>query len=387
MMNYSLYNTTQSNMTTENISILQDEEEFKSVMEFERAVHLAVSVIFGIVVLIGFLGNLLVIIVVWSNTQMQNTTNILIVSLAFADLSFIIFCVPFTAAKYVMSTWPFGDVWCKISSYLMYVCAFASVYTLVLMSLDRYLAVVHPITSMKIRTTRNANILVILTWIVILGANLPAAFHFHYFEYPFYDFNRSTCILAEDMNSVVAQRFHACFFGFGYVLPLTLICVLYGFMLKRLLYGVVPGGSQRAESIRSKKRVTKMIIIVVGIFALCWLPIQILFMFQYFGNFPHTVVTFGIQMTCNCLAYMNSCVNPILYAFLSENFRRSFRKLLCCKGPVSTKFEYERTHAPRGVDKETKEMLLNNLNNTNTTDTNTKDKNSNTENTLKVTNF
>ena len=90
-------------------------------------------------------------------------------------------------------------------------------------------------------------------------------------------------------------------------------------------------------------------------------------------------------MTGNCLAYMNSCVNPILYAFLSENFRRSFRKLLCCKGPVSTKFEYERTHAPRGGDKETKEMLLNNLNHTN--DCQTKDKNCNSENTLKVTNF
>ncbi|XP_052070574.1 allatostatin-A receptor-like [Mytilus californianus] len=369
-----MMNSTMSNNLSESI-----QGEMESALAFERAVHLAVSIIFGIVVLVGFLGNLLVIIVVWSNTQMQNTTNILIVSLAFADLSFIIFCVPFTATKYVMSTWPFGTLWCKISSYLMYVCAFASVYTLVLMSLDRYLAVVHPITSMKIRNRRNANFLVVLTWIVILGSNLPAAFEFHVLEYKFYESNRSTCIL--EQNFSVARRFHGCFFAFGYVLPLTLICVLYGFMLKRLLYGVVPGGSQRAESIRSKKRVTKMIIIVVGIFALCWLPIQIMFLVQYFGHFEANPITFGIQMTANCLAYMNSCVNPILYAFLSENFRRSFRKLLCCKGQVSTKFEYERTHAPRGADKETKEMLLNNLNHTNN-DCSTKDKNCNTENTV-----
>jgi allatostatin receptor len=375
-------NLTNATMSTDrNIS----DSELDDMLAFERVVHLTVSLIFGIIVLLGFLGNLLVIIVVWSNTQMQNTTNILIVSLAFADLSFIIFCVPFTAARYALATWPFGSVWCKISSYLMYVCAFASVYTLVLMSLDRYLAVVHPFTSIKIRNRRNANLLVFLTWIIILGANLPVAFEFHVIEYAYYDRNRSTCLLVTNHTEPAARIYHGCFFGFGYVLPLTLICVLYGFMLKRLLYGVVPGGSQRAESIRSKKRVTKMIIIVVGIFALCWLPIQILFMIQYFGHFEPSIVNFGIQMTCNCLAYVNSCVNPILYAFLSENFRRSFRKLLCCKQPASTKFEYERTHAPRGNDKETKEMLLNNLNHT--SDGNSKDKNCNSENTLKVTNF
>lgn len=379
LSNVNFTNATMANSTPVNHEMLDN-------LEFEQVVHLAVSIIFGIIVVLGLVGNLLVIIVVWSNTQMQNTTNILIVSLAFADMTFIIFCVPFTAAKYVLSTWPFGDVWCKISSYLMYVCAFASVYTLVLMSLDRYLAVVHPITSMKIRTRRNANLLVFLTWMIILGSNMPTLLQHHVIEYTFYDMNRSTCLLYTNTSDPVARSFHACFFVFGYVLPLTLICFLYGFMLKRLLYGVVPGGSQRAESIRSKKRVTKMIVIVVGIFALCWLPIQILFMIQVFSNFfEANVATFGIQMTSNCLAYMNSCVNPILYAFLSENFRRSFRKLLCCKAPVSTKFEYERTHAPRGTDKETKEMLLNNLNHIN--DCNSKDKNCNSENTLKVTNF
>ena len=187
-------NSIMTNTTTMANYSIQELEEFE---EFERVVHLSVSIIFGIIVLVGFLGNLLVIIVVWSNTQMQNTTNILIVSLAFADLSFIIFCVPFTATKYVLSTWPFGDVWCKMSSYLMYVSAFASVYTLVLMSLDRYLAVVHPITSMKIRNRRNATLLVCLTWIIILASNLPAAFQFHVIEYNFYGRNRSTCLLVD----------------------------------------------------------------------------------------------------------------------------------------------------------------------------------------------
>jgi hypothetical protein len=61
-------------------------------------------------------------------------------------------------------------------------------------------------------------------------------FEFHVIEYAYYDRNRSTCLLVTNHTEPAARIYHGCFFGFGYVLPLTLICVLYGFMLKRLLY-------------------------------------------------------------------------------------------------------------------------------------------------------
>jgi allatostatin receptor len=93
-----------------------------------------------------------VVLVVAVNQQMRSTTNLLIINLAVADLLFIVFCVPFTATDYMLPFWPFGDVWCKIVQYLIVVTAYASVYTLVLMSLDRFMAVVHPIASMSVST-------------------------------------------------------------------------------------------------------------------------------------------------------------------------------------------------------------------------------------------
>lgn len=103
----------------------------------EKIVRVIVPVFFGMIGILGLIGNTLVVIVVAANPGMRSTTNILIINLAVADLLFVIFCIPFTATDFVLPFWPFGNVWCKIVQYLIIVTAYASVYTLVLMSLDR----------------------------------------------------------------------------------------------------------------------------------------------------------------------------------------------------------------------------------------------------------
>lgn len=97
-----------------------------------------VTICFSLIGIMGFIGNTLVIYVVLPNPQMRNTTNLLIINLAIADLLFTIFCVPFTAIDYTLAVWPLGNAWCKIVQYLIIVSALASIYTLVLMSLDRF---------------------------------------------------------------------------------------------------------------------------------------------------------------------------------------------------------------------------------------------------------
>jgi hypothetical protein len=98
-------------LPTNNITMVyQDQGDFT----FEAVVKIVVPIIFSLIAILGFAGNMLVIIVVSFNHQMRNTTNILILNLAIADLFFSLICVPFTAMVYSMSTWPFGSVWCKI---------------------------------------------------------------------------------------------------------------------------------------------------------------------------------------------------------------------------------------------------------------------------------
>lgn len=106
---------------------------------------LFVPLAFGVIAFLGIIGNALVIIIVSTNPQMRSTTNVLILNLAFADLLFIVFCVPFTATDYVLNDWPFGLTVCQAVQYLIYVTSYVSIYTLILMSIDRFLAVVFPV--------------------------------------------------------------------------------------------------------------------------------------------------------------------------------------------------------------------------------------------------
>ena len=303
-----------------------------------------VPVLFGIVDIIGFSGNLLVIIVIVGYATMRNSTNILIVSLALADLSFIIFCVPFTAMVYVTGTWPLPQSLCQLYIFTTYFSVYCSVYTLVLMCFDRFLAVVFPLRSRLWRTKKNTIITVIITWIVIIFATMPISLSSRVFYVTETD-NVTMCHrlichngwiiehtregILTGVNGYHSRIFYGIFFALGYAFPLTMICIFYSILIKELLCGRVAKMSKSLEAHRGKRKATKLVIVVVIVFAACWLPIQVVFMIQNFYDDIPTVTFRFFHILGNILSYGNSCVNPILYAFFSDTFRMGFASLLC----------------------------------------------------------
>ena len=128
--------------------ISEDEEYRKAIFNLIRILTtIIVPITFGIIAFLGVIGNTLVIVVVLTNHQMRSTTNVLILNLAVADLLFVIFCIPFTATDYVLNEWLFGLLVCQAVQYLIYVTSYVSIYTLILMSIDRFLAVVFPVNN------------------------------------------------------------------------------------------------------------------------------------------------------------------------------------------------------------------------------------------------
>ncbi|KAG5680235.1 hypothetical protein PVAND_009758 [Polypedilum vanderplanki] len=307
------------NCTTEDESYIDD---------LERSISLSVFILFGFIFIAGLIGNGLVVLVVAANPLMRSTTNILIINLAVADLLFVIFCIPFTATDYILNSWPFGSFLCSFVQYMIIVTCHASVYTLVLMSVDRYIAIVHPISGISIRTEKNATLAIGVAWLFITTCCIPWGFAHGLVTFANDEYEEETKCIFSSHEGYNHPIFQISFFLSSYVVPLTLISVLYVCMLLSLWKGT--GTRVSAESRRGKKRVTRMIVAVVLAFAACWLPIHIILVLKSINAYHQTTTLVAFQIISHVLAYTNSCINPILYCFLSENFRKAFRKVVNC---------------------------------------------------------
>ncbi|KAL9892608.1 allatostatin A receptor 2 [Glossina fuscipes fuscipes] len=319
------------NSSTE-LLISDEDEEFKTFYpEIQSLVTIIVPVCFGIIALTGFFGNTLVILVVLFNKKMHSTTNLLIVNLAVADLLFVVLCIPFTGTDYVMENWPFGDTWCRIVHYLIVVTALASIYTLVLMSVDRFLAVVHPIRSRILRSKKVIKIsCVIILWIAIVTITAPVIMLHGTVKYKPLGVTMVTCCFKNSNSFLSVADYQITFFAGSYLFPLMTISGLYLRMITRLWR---QGGDIRmsVESQRGRKRVTRLVVVLVITFALLWLPIQLILLLKALNLYHATTkLKVVLQIVAQLLAYTSSCINPVLYAFLSDNFRKAFHKAINC---------------------------------------------------------
>lgn len=106
-------------------------------------------------------------------TKMKTATNIYIFNLALAD-ALVTTTMPFQSTVYLMNSWPFGDVLCKIVISIDYYNMFTSIFTLTMMSVDRYIAVCHPVKALDFRTPMKAKIINICIWLLSSSVGISA---------------------------------------------------------------------------------------------------------------------------------------------------------------------------------------------------------------------
>uniref|UniRef100_A0A8C5X567 Galanin receptor type 1 n=1 Tax=Malurus cyaneus samueli TaxID=2593467 RepID=A0A8C5X567_9PASS len=291
-----------------------------------------VPVLFGLIFLLGMVGNTLVLVVLGrlrpGGRPSRSATNIFILNLSIADFSFLLFCVPFQATIYSLPEWIFGAFFCKWVHYLAMATMLVSIFTLVAMSVDRYIAVVHAKRSPCIRSKRNAALGVAVIWLLSLLIAIPVAQHQALMSGHQQAPNSSFCWEHWAHGSTAKQMYKITILLVGYLLPLLLITCCYAKVLHHL-HTKVKNISKKSE--RSKKKTAQTVLLVVAVFLLSWLPHHIITMWAEFGHFPLNNISFTFRIISHCLAYGNSCINPILYAFLSENFRKACRQVFTCK--------------------------------------------------------
>ncbi|KAG7512388.1 delta-type opioid receptor-like [Solea senegalensis] len=138
-------------------------------------IAIVITALYSIVCMVGLVGNVLVMYIIIRYTKMKTATNIYIFNLALAD-AMVTSTLPFQSVNYLMGTWPFGDLLCKMVMSIDYYNMFTSIFTLTTMSIDRYVAVCHPVKALDFRTPRNAKIVNVCNWILSSAIGLPVMF-------------------------------------------------------------------------------------------------------------------------------------------------------------------------------------------------------------------
>ncbi|XP_016099703.1 C5a anaphylatoxin chemotactic receptor 1-like [Sinocyclocheilus grahami] len=277
--------------------------------------HWIVLVCFFIVFLLGVPGNALV---VWVTAfRMPNSVNAQwFLNLAIADLlcclSLPLLMVPLAQDQH----WPYGALGCKLLSGLFYMMMYCSVLLLVVISLDRFLLVTKPVWCQNHRNTRQARCVCLVVWILALLAGSPQFAHMGIHEVS------KTKTLCEGRYSNLGHAWSVtltrCFLSF--LLPFLIICISHWKVFLTTSSGRGQKGSDKSA------RALRVILALVLSFFLCWIPLNIvdilLLMMQKQSHNVLANLHLAHVLTL-CLAYINSCLNPLLYVCLGRGFKES----------------------------------------------------------------
>ncbi|KAG8506337.1 Somatostatin receptor type 5 [Galemys pyrenaicus] len=293
-----------------------------------------VVALYLLVCALGLGGNALVIYVVLRHAKMKTVTNIYILNLAVADVLFML-GLPFLATQYAMSYWPFGAVLCRLVTTLDGVNQFTSIFCLTVMSVDRYLAVVHPIRSARWRRPRVAKLTSSAVWAFSLLMSLPLVVFADVQE------GWGTCNVSwPEPVGLWGAVFIVYTAVLGFLGPLLVICLCYLLLVVKVKASRVRVGAPRR---RSERKATRMVLVLVLVFVGCWLPFFTVNIVNLAIVLPEEPLATGAYFLVVVLSYANSCANPVLYGFLSDNFRQSFRKVLCLRQGLGTAEDVDTT--------------------------------------------
>uniref|UniRef100_A0A3B3V5Z0 Opioid receptor delta 1 n=1 Tax=Poecilia latipinna TaxID=48699 RepID=A0A3B3V5Z0_9TELE len=257
-------------------------------------IAVSITALYSVICVVGLLGNVLVMYGVVRYTKMKTATNIYIFNLALAD-ALATSTLPFQSAKYLMNTWPFGQALCKLIIAIDYYNMFTSIFTLTMMSVDRYIAVCHPVKALGFRTPVKAKMINVLIWVLSSAIGVP--------------------IMVMAVTRVTEAGNITCMLKFPdpdwYWDTVTKICVF-------IFAFVVP----------------VMIFIIVRT------------MVEIDTRNPFVIASWHLSIA---LGYTNSSLNPVLYAFLDENFKRCFRDFCL---PCRTRMEQTSVTSARNTTRE-----------------------------------
>ncbi|XP_054856250.1 thyrotropin-releasing hormone receptor-like [Eublepharis macularius] len=322
-----------------NISLASSDAIF-DVLEYKA---LSVFLVLGVCG-VGIVGNAMVVLVVTTTRDMRTPTNCYLVSLAVADLMVLVAAGLPNVTESLMGTWIYGYIGCLSITYFQYLGINVSSCSITAFTVERYIAICHPMKAQTMCTVSRAKRIIAFLW------SLTSVYCLLWFF--LVDINVGKSRQVECGYKVSRNLYLPIYlldFALFFVTPLCLAMVLYGLIGRVLFRSPVPrqpaalakhcrdsngkernGSSGTSGPVSSRKQVTKMLAVVVVLFALLWMPYRTLVLVNSFMERPYLDRWF--VLFCRVCVYANSAVNPVIYNLMSRKFCLAFKNLCKCRG-------------------------------------------------------
>ncbi|XP_078378863.1 somatostatin receptor type 5-like [Oculina patagonica] len=274
------------------------------------------TALFSLLMIFSLVGNILVCFAVYRNPRLRQPSNYYIISLAMSDISQAL-CAPLSIVMLAIGYWPFGTSGCYFMAISMYSLTITSVYTLVLMALNRYYKIVKPA---KYQTTFKKRFIILtasLVWVFAILYNLFTAFVLGSNA----KLNPGFGICVIDFRSQIALPVGILVMYLPYFIIIFCYWKIHRFV--KMHNANVSWQSSNVEDVK----ISKTLFITVVRFVSLWMPAHSIFMASHvWPSLPREV-----KMLATFLVFLSSCVNPFIYAFMNRVFRNEFKKCLMLK--------------------------------------------------------
>ena len=301
-------------------------------MDLTSRIYISLEVIIGVAAIFG---NTLVLVAMVIYPRLRTVTNCFIASLATADLLVGVIVAPLAALSYLGL--PKDYMGCVLTNSILVVLTQISIFSLVDVAVERFIAIKNPFFYQNHMTTRVAMVIISISWVVAILIGLVPMFGWNLG--PMED---NVCAFVK----VIDMRYMVYFNFFGFVLtPLIIMFLIYSYifyivrqqMAKICALEVVQRTEGKKAESRFKREVkaAKSLAVVIGIFAFCWLPIHILNSISLLCYDPSCAYHYTILLTAILLSHVNSAINPFLYAIGNSQFKIAFKRMFCGKNSVS----------------------------------------------------
>lgn len=282
-------------------------------------------VLYIIVFSVGLPTNAMAIWVFLFRTKKKHPSSIFMANLALADLLFVIWIPLKIAYHFNGNHWIFGEAMCKVLVGFFYGNMYCSTAFIACISVQRYWAIVHPLSQQK-RNNRLAVCVSVCVWLVVWALTVPLYLYDQTVKVTNMDI-----VTCHDVTRP-SQSLYPCIYFLtmgvvGFVVP-CLVCIVSNVQMLRALKSSMNDPS----IVQKRKKAIILIVTVLVMFLVCFTPSNIMVMVHYALLFNGVKNSgYGFYITTLCLASLNSCVDPFVYYFISDEFREHVRNTFLCR--------------------------------------------------------